>query len=128
MTCVDIYGKNSGGSVVPFKRVKVTNGISTISVGKIKQTGTFTCETADLYLILAFIITKKNGAVTGMYRNSNLIAYGYFPENGHNQTTTVVALEHLYVHVNDIISTKAVGTISIYGGSQVCLSVVQITM
>jgi hypothetical protein len=68
---------NSGGSVVPFKRVKVTNGISTISVGKIKQTGTFTCETADLYLILAFIITKKNGAVTGMYRNSNLIAYGY---------------------------------------------------
>jgi hypothetical protein len=123
MTCVDIYGKNSGGSVVPFKSGKVTNGIRTTGVGKIKQTGTFTCETADLYLILAFIMTNKNEAVTGMYRNSNLIAYGYFSVNGHYQTTTVVALEHLYV--NDSISTKAVGTISIYG---VCLSVVQITM
>jgi hypothetical protein len=68
-------------------------------------------------------MTNKNEAVTGMYRNSNLIAYGYFSVNGHYQTTTVVALEHLYV--NDSISTKAVGTISIYG---VCLSVVQITM
>lgn len=104
----------------------VTNGISTSGVGKIKQTGTFTCETAGLYLISAFIMTKTNGAATGMYRNSNLIAVGFVSVNGHHQTTTVLGLERL--DVNDIISIKTYYNMYIYGYSQTCLSVVQITM
>ena len=126
MTCLDGDHQYSGGGFVPLKGVKVMNGISTTGVGKITQTGTFTCETAGLYLISAFILTNTNGAVTGMYRNNNLIAYGYFSYNGHHQTTTVVVLEPL--DVNDIISIRAVGNMYIYGGLNGCLSVVQITM
>jgi hypothetical protein len=126
MTCLDGDHQYSAGSFVPLKGVKVMNGISTTGVGKITQTGTFTCETAGLYLISAFILTNTNGAVTGMYRNNNLIAYGYFSYNGHHQTTTVVVLERL--DVNDIISIRAVGNMYIYGVLNGCLSVVQITM
>ena len=126
MSCLDGDHQYSAGGLVPLKGVKVMNGISTTGVGKITQTGTFTCETAGLYLISAFILTNTNGAVTGMYRNNNLIAYGYFSYNGHHQTTTVVVLERL--DVNDIISIRAVGNMYIYGVLNGCLSVVQITM
>jgi hypothetical protein len=126
MTCLDGDHQYSGGSFVPLKGVKVMNGISTTGVRKITQTGTFTCETAGLYLISAFILTNTNGAVTGMYRNNNLIAYGHFSYNGHHQTTTVVVLERL--DVNDIISIKTYYNMYINGGLNGCLSVVQITM
>jgi hypothetical protein len=126
MTCLGSSKQYSGGGLVPFKRVMVTNGISTSGVGKIKQTGTFTCETAGVYLISAFIMTNTNGAATGIYRNSNLIAVGFVSVNGHYQTTTVVGLERL--DVNDIISIKTYYNMYIYGYSQTCLSVLQITM
>ena len=102
------------------------NGISTTGVGKIKQTGTFTCETAGVYLISAFVMTNTNGAVTIMYKNNNAIGYGFCSLNGNYQTTTVVVLERL--DVNDTISIKANSNMRIYGGEQTCLSVVQITM
>ena len=102
---MDANSQYSDGSIVPFKMVKVTNGISMTGAGKIKKTGTFACETAGVYLISAFIMTNKNGAVTRMYRNNNLIAYGYFSVNGGYQTTTMVVLERL--DVNDVISIKA---------------------
>ena len=126
MTCLDGHHQYSTGSLVPFRSVRVTNGISTIGVGKIKETGTFTCKTAGLYLISAFIMTNTNGAVTEMYRNNNIVAYGYFSLNGQYQTTTVVVLQRL--DVNDIISIKAGGSMSIYWKTNTCLSVVQITM
>jgi len=126
MTCLDGHHQYTTGSLVPFRSVRVTNGISMTGVGKIKQTGTFTCETAGLYLISAFIMTETNGVYTSMYKNNNAIVYGYFSPNGHYQTTTVVVLEHL--DVNDIISIKAGGSMSIYWKTNTCLSVVQITM
>jgi hypothetical protein len=48
-------------------------------------------------------MTNTNGAATGIYRNSNLIAVGFVSVNGHYQTTTVVGLERL--DVNDIVRT-----------------------
>lgn len=126
MTCLDTNKQCTGGSIVPFKSVKVTNGISTSGVGKIKQTGTFTCETAGLYLISAFIMTDTNGADTVIYRNNNLVASGYFSLNGSYQTTTMVFLQRL--DVNDVISIKAGNSMHIYGYPHTCLSVVQITM
>ena len=125
MTFVDSDRQYIAGSIVRFNMVKVMNGISTTGVGKIKLTGTFTCETAGVYLISVFIMTNTNGAITEMYRNNNVIANGYFSLNGHYQTTTVVVLQRL--DVNDIISIRAVGNMYIYGGFNGCLSVVQIT-
>jgi hypothetical protein len=125
MSCLDGDHQYSAGGLVPLKGVKVMNGISTTDVGKIKQTGTFTCETAGVYLISVFIMTNTNWAITEMYRNNNVIANGYFSLNGHYQTTTVVVLQRL--DVNDIISIRAVGNMYIYGGFNGCLSVVQIT-
>jgi len=126
MKCLDGHHQYSGGSVLSFKSVKVTTGISTTGVGKIKQTGTFTCETAGLYLISAFITSNINGGETIMYKNNNVIEDVYFSVNRSYQTTTVVVLERL--DVNDVISIKAYNGMYIYGYSQTCLSVVQITM
>ena len=126
MTCLNDHHQYSGGSVVPFKTAMATNGISTTGVGKIKQTGTFTCETAGLYLMSALIMSYTNGAVTIMYRNNNVIVYGYFSVNGNYQTTTVVVLQLL--DVNDIISLEAHDNMYIYGGLHTWLSVVQIAM
>ena len=126
MTCLDGHRQYSGGSVLSFKSVQVTTGISTTSVENIKQTGTFTCETVGLYLITASLMSNTNGAITIIYRNNNIVAYNYFSVNGSHQTTTVVALQHL--DVNDVISVIAYNDMYVYGYPSTCLSVVQITM